>query len=108
MGLVVDPVAQKLLRYRARVRATFFAAVVGIFLLALGVYVFRAVAREHLEWIFYPGLLLWATALVCVIDLSTMRCPVCGKLFHFRAEAGVRVRNQFSSACLNCGAKLPS
>lgn len=94
------------LRRRYRARFIFFAAVLGFFVGGIAAFVTRETAVIPLEWLVILQVALWTMAAACLLYLSNVPCPACGKPFHSRRDAGTPIRNIFSSSCFNCGTKL--
>jgi len=94
------------LRRRYRARFAFFAAALGFFLAGIVAFATRDTETIPFEWLIVLQFLLWTMAAACLLYLSNVPCPACGKPFHATRDPGTHIRSSFTSSCFNCGVKL--
>jgi hypothetical protein len=80
------------LRRRHRARYIFFAAALGFFVSGIAAFATRETEAIPLEWLVVLQFALWAIAVACLLYLSNVPCPACGKPFHARRDAGTLSR----------------
>jgi hypothetical protein len=101
------PLAQVLLflKIRTVLRAIVIAGFYGCVALALAKWIWSDDPVVHMRSYIALMTILGLAAIVGGILLRIARCPRCGEVFSVRTH-GKQLRNNFTSACLNCGLKL--
>ena len=100
------PLPQILLFIKVRrvLRVVVLVGFYGCVALALGKWVWAGHAAVHMRSYVALMVILGLAAICGGFLLRIARCPRCGQLFAVRAAP--KGRNNFTSACLNCGLKL--
>lgn len=100
------PLAQILLflKVRSAMRVIVIVGFYGCIAMAIAKFVWAAHPAVHARSYVALMVILGLAAIVGGFLLRIARCPRCGGLF--AVAAGRRVRNNFTSQCLNCGLRL--
>jgi len=92
------------LKVRTALRVIVVVAFYGCVAMALSKWIWNDAAVVHMRSYIALMTILGLAAIAGGFLLRIARCPRCGHVFSVRT--GSKGRNNFSSACLNCGLRL--
>jgi len=92
------------LKVRSALRVIVIVGFYGCVGMAIAKWVWNDQAAVHMRSYIALMTILGLAAVIAGFLLRIARCPRCGH--HFSARTGSKGRNNFTSACLNCGLRL--